>query len=50
MNRTPEAIITAMLVPANASTPGSKYQMNGSMQTPMSAVKTIKTAVSLFLK
>ena len=43
-------IMTTILGRGSESTLGSKYHMNGSANSPMSAVNTINTAVSLCLK
>ena len=40
----------AMLLISSRTTAGSKYQMNGSITTPMKAVNTSSTATLLSLK
>src|SRR5882672_4790512 len=46
----PDTVITAIAERGRERTRGSKSQMRGSANTPMTAVKTIKTAVSLSWK
>src|ERR1700733_548023 len=46
----PETVITAIAKRGRERTRGSKSQITGSANTPTSAVKTIKTAVSLSWK
>ena len=46
----PEVIMIRILVQCNSSVVGLKNKIKGNITRPMQAVKTMSTAVSLFLK